>query len=282
MLDKLVISKNQRNENKKIGRIFVTASTVVVGGFIFALVSSLFAHTPMLGREGLLLSELIAPVSLPADKPTPPEPLKSKKKAVETISRKDLPTRKQNIMRPDESPTEIPKTVSNIPSEYKSRPLGEYTIGSEDSDASLSGSALKTSGNKNGPVGGGFDQGDRGGAAEKKDPPVKKDPPKPPPPVVAEKKKTPVVVTKGVVNGEAKNLVKPSYPAAAKAMQLRGKVTVQILIDENGRVTSAQAVDGHRLFYQQAVAAARKSVFSPTLLSGEKVKVRGMIVYNFN
>ena len=54
-----------------------------------------------------------------------------------------------------------------------------------------------------------------------------------------------------------------------------------VTIDENGSVISASAVSGHPLLKQAAEQAARSSKFSPTLLSGQKVKVSGLIVYNF-
>jgi TonB family protein len=60
-----------------------------------------------------------------------------------------------------------------------------------------------------------------------------------------------------------------------------GQVTVQVLIDENGNVISASAASGHPLLRAAAVNAARASKFSPTKLSGQPVKVNGVIIYNF-
>lgn len=85
----------------------------------------------------------------------------------------------------------------------------------------------------------------------------------------------------GVVNGKAKNLVMPIYPAAAKAARARGTVSVQVLIDEDGNIISADAVSGHPLLRAAAVLAARESTFTPTTLSGRPVKVSGVINYNF-
>jgi protein TonB len=58
-------------------------------------------------------------------------------------------------------------------------------------------------------------------------------------------------------------------------------VTVQITVDEGGRVVSASAVSGHPLLRAAAEGAARQARFSPTLLSGQPVKVTGVITYNF-
>jgi Ca-activated chloride channel family protein len=89
-------------------------------------------------------------------------------------------------------------------------------------------------------------------------------------------------VSSGVVNGKAVSLIKPAYPAAAKAIKANGTVNVQIIIDENGNVISAFAVSGHPLLRASAEAAARNSKFAPTMLAGQKVKTSGVIVYNFN
>jgi protein TonB len=91
----------------------------------------------------------------------------------------------------------------------------------------------------------------------------------------------PKSISKGVVNGSAISLPRPAYPAAAKAVNATGAVNVQVTIDEEGKIISARAVSGHPLLQGSAVAAARQAKFSPTVLSGQPVKVTGIIVYNF-
>jgi len=88
-------------------------------------------------------------------------------------------------------------------------------------------------------------------------------------------------ISGGVLNGKAIKLVQPTYPPIAKAAHASGQVTVRVLVDENGNVISAAAVSGHPLLQGAAVAAARASKFNPTLLSGQPVKVSGVIIYNF-
>lgn len=105
--------------------------------------------------------------------------------------------------------------------------------------------------------------------------------PEPPPTPLPTPKPIPKTISVGVVNGKAISLPKPAYPAAARAVNASGQVTVQVLIDENGNVVSASAVSGHPLLKASAVSAARSAKFSPTLLSGQPVKVSGVIVYNF-
>ncbi len=86
----------------------------------------------------------------------------------------------------------------------------------------------------------------------------------------------------GVLNSKAINLPKPQYPPGARAVRASGMVTVEVLLDEAGKVISARAVDGSPFLRQAAVVAARQARFSPTILSGKPVKVAGVITYKFS
>ena len=101
-------------------------------------------------------------------------------------------------------------------------------------------------------------------------------PPPPPPPPSSHPP-----ISGGVLNAKAISLPKPAYPPIAKAAKASGTVVVQVTVDENGNVISAHAVSGHPLLQAAAVAAARAAKFSPTKLSGQPVKVNGVINYNF-
>lgn len=88
-------------------------------------------------------------------------------------------------------------------------------------------------------------------------------------------------VSGGVLNGRALRLDKPDYPAAARKNRDAGSVSIQILIDENGKVFRAGAINGAATLQLAAREAACSSKFTPTLLKGNPVKVSGVIVYNF-
>jgi outer membrane biosynthesis protein TonB len=88
-------------------------------------------------------------------------------------------------------------------------------------------------------------------------------------------------VASGVENGKALHLAKPAYPAIARAAHAQGQVNVQVIIDEEGKVIAAAAISGHPLLFGVSVAAARDTLFTPTLLYGNPVKVVGVIQYNF-
>jgi TonB family protein len=98
-----------------------------------------------------------------------------------------------------------------------------------------------------------------------------------------EQKATPDIasVTGGVLQGTAIHKEKPSYPAAAAAARLSGKVFIQVEIDENGKVTDAKILCGADLLAVASREAAFKWRFKPTTLSGKPVKVMGVLTFNF-
>ncbi len=85
----------------------------------------------------------------------------------------------------------------------------------------------------------------------------------------------------GELNGKAISLPEPKYPPIARAAHVSGTVRVQVVVDENGNVMNAHAVSGHPLLQAAAVAAAYQAKFVPTKLSGQPVKVSGVLSYNF-
>ncbi len=89
-------------------------------------------------------------------------------------------------------------------------------------------------------------------------------------------------VSGGVLNGTAINLPPPVYPETAKRLRMFGVVAVEVIIDETGKVIAAQATSGPNGLREAAMQAALKARFSPTKLSGQPVKVSGVINYKFS
>lgn len=85
----------------------------------------------------------------------------------------------------------------------------------------------------------------------------------------------------GILNGKATTLPIPEYPEIARQAGASGTVVVEVLLDEAGNVSSATAVSGHPLLRAAAVKAAREARFAPTRLSGQPVKVSGVVTYTF-
>ncbi|HZG54432.1 MAG TPA: energy transducer TonB [Pyrinomonadaceae bacterium] len=86
-------------------------------------------------------------------------------------------------------------------------------------------------------------------------------------------------ISAGILNGKAVSKPNPVWPKEARG--IKGTVSVQILADEDGKIIKAEAVSGPEQLQQAAVEAAYKARLSPTRLSGQPVKVSGVLVYNF-
>ena len=85
-------------------------------------------------------------------------------------------------------------------------------------------------------------------------------------------------VIEGLLAGKEIILIKPDYPAEAKAKGVSGKVTVEIVVNKQGRVVSARGLTGDALLKSAAVEAARKSKFLP---GNSKRSTSGTIAYTF-
>jgi len=207
----------------------------------------------------LELTTLVAPVPVPQQQKEPEKQQEAKPQKVE----QNVDIRKDLIASVDESrlpPKEISAKASDIPPVRR----GVTTvIGSSDSNAAAPMPAGPGTGNvTTAPA--------RVQIADEPPPP---EAPRPTPPRAP--------ISGGVLNGKAISLPKPAYPPIARAAHASGTVVVQVTIDENGSVIAAHAVSGHPLLQGAAVGAARQARFSPTKLSGQPVKVTGVIQYNF-
>ncbi|HXF42369.1 MAG TPA: energy transducer TonB [Pyrinomonadaceae bacterium] len=266
MLDQLVESRSHLNEDKRRAGFLATTLVVFLSAVLIGILYSLFAKELDLPEEGLALETLVAPpIVEEAPKPEPEKPQEEKKAP-------NVDIRKEIIAAMSETPPKIPDKVSTVQNTVKERDPNKFTM-KGDRDYSAANAPppdytgpvnTKGSGSDSPTTSGGGD--DEGGAPAPPPPPVKK-PTKP--------------ISGGVLNGKARSLPTPVYPAAARAVRASGAVTVQVTIDEDGNVISAVAVSGNPLLRQAAVDAARRAKFSPTLLSGQPVKVTGVITYNF-
>ena len=269
MFDKLIESEPEGAEFKNRRSYFLTSSVVVGFLFLTAVVISIYAADFGLGKDGLELTEMIAPVDMATTEPAPPKP------RIPTSSSREQtkePSRTINMSRVDE-PTIVPTTTSVAPNAEVSRPTGKFNLGPVNADTT-------------GSIGSGRPDSTScdTGTGLTDNPTVAEDTKIPEPPTIVKIPvivKNPPVQSLGVINGKATNLPKPQYSAAAIAVRAQGKVDVQVMIDESGRVISANAVSGHPLLRSAAEQAARNARFSPTFLSKVPVKVTGVIIYNF-
>jgi protein TonB len=257
MFENLVESTSHKDDISRKGSfILVTTLVYFVLGVAF-FVAGVYWYDNHLDQLELELTTLVAPVPVPQQQKEPEHKEEAKPAKVEP----NVDVRRELIA--DVTRTElVPKEVSAKASDVPPVRRGVTTVqGSSDTNAAA-------------PVSAGSGAGSVVAAPTKVE--VADAPPPPPAPTPP---KAPI--SGGVLNGKAISLPKPAYPAIAKQAHASGTVVVQVTIDENGGVISAHAVSGHPLLQAVCVAAARQARFSPTKLSGQPVKVTGVITYNF-
>ncbi|MEZ5305768.1 MAG: energy transducer TonB [Pyrinomonadaceae bacterium] len=285
MLEKLVESKNTGKDSRLFRTLLLSAGSLVSGAFVLGLILSIFGTNLAMSGEGLDLTRLVSPTMIPEEKPAPePEPEREQPKSqpVRAVATVKETVRKVNQQRIDEIPVRTPKNVSTSKNVYRSRPVGNFKLGNEEIDRTPPANAPTGPQRAGNNPGAGF--GNKPVEVEKPKVETKEVAKKvpAPPPMMKEKPKKDIIITKGVINGEAKYLAMPTYTSAMKSMNFRGKISVSILIDETGRIISATPQAANPLFAKAVTDAARRSKFAPTTLSGNPVKVRGIIIYNFN
>jgi TonB family protein len=90
------------------------------------------------------------------------------------------------------------------------------------------------------------------------------------------------IVEDVVLNGRAIYLPKPPYNEAARRARAWGTVVIKVTVDELGRVIeAADMCGGNPLLVNPSLQSARGARFTPTKLSGQPVKVSGVITYRF-
>jgi protein TonB len=258
MFENLVESGSHSEDIKRKGSFLLGFALTYLVLIVTAGVAGIWWATANIDAQTLELTALVAPVPVPQQQQQKQE---AKPEKVELS--KNVDVRREliaDVSRADLVPKEISAKASDIPPVRK----GVVTMqGSSDSNAVS-------------PVAPGT------GTGQFISTPTRVETNDEPPPPAPTPKPTPrAPISGGVLNGKAVHLVTPPYPAIARSAHASGSVQVQVLIDENGNVISAHAVSGHPLLQAAAVAAARSSTFPPTKLSGQPVKVNGVIIYNF-
>ena len=257
MFDNLVESGSHSGDNKRKGSFILVTTAIYVVLLVAAFVAGIMMASANIDQQTLELTALIAPVPVPQQQQQKEAPKPEKMDISKNVDvRKELIA---DVTRTDLVPKEISAKASDVP------PVRQNVV------------TMLGSGNSNAvaPVAPGAGTGQIISAPAK----VEMGEPPPPKPTPAPTPHAPI--SGGVLNGKAVHLVQPPYPPIARSAHASGQVVVQVLIDENGSVVAAHATSGHPLLQAAAVAAARASRFTPTKLSGQPVKVNGVIIYNF-
>jgi TonB family protein len=74
----------------------------------------------------------------------------------------------------------------------------------------------------------------------------------------------------------------PIYPPTARTLRQTGVVRLEVLVDEQGKVTAVQNMSGPTLLQTAAKDAVRKWKFKPFTRDGQPVKATGYLSFNFN
>ena len=85
----------------------------------------------------------------------------------------------------------------------------------------------------------------------------------------------------GALDSKATSKPKPVVSEEMKRLKATGRVTVRVIVDENGKVVSAVALNGVAVLRDAAEAAARQATFEPTVKDGITVRVTGTLTYDF-
>jgi len=259
MFDNLVESGSHSADAKRKGSFLLATLGVYAVLIVAGLVAGILMAPAYIDQQNLELTALIAPVPVPQAKVETKEAPKPEKVNIN----QNVDVRREliaDVSRADLVPKTIESKASDVPPVRK----GVVTmVGTSNSNAAA-------------PMAPGTGTGSIISGPTKVE--IKDEPPPPPP---APKPTPHAPISGGVLNGKAVHLVTPPYPAIARSAHAAGAVQVQVLIDENGNVIAAHPMSGHPLLQAAAVAAARASKFTPTKLSGQPVKVNGVIIYNF-
>ncbi|HET9479352.1 MAG TPA: energy transducer TonB [Pyrinomonadaceae bacterium] len=260
MFNNLIESSSHTKEYKRRGSFLLFTGATYVVLFVIAGVVSIYAYDAHLERQSTDL-ELLTWVPQPPVEAVPEAVRDTVRPASNTATAPDRPTRTDLVdstSNPNNAPHDIGTVASSVPPAPRNAVLGPVNA---DPIA---------------PPGGGRGTGGTGNTSVVIDMP---DAPPPPPPTP---KPAPKVLKVSIVlNSEALYLPVPAYPILARQTRTQGTVIVQVLISEDGNVVSAKATSGHPFLVPEAEKAAMRARFSPTMLNDQKVKVSGVITYNF-
>ncbi|MEK6337222.1 MAG: TonB family protein [Acidobacteriota bacterium] len=263
MFTNLIESESHRKEFKRRSSFFVVTVAAYALILFAAGVASIYAYDARLEAQtsDLALVGWVPPVTPPEHvRPQPPRRTPASNNTDRVSSQPVRPAFYESASNPTKPPDTVSTAPHTVPPWRPGAVIGNYVGDPVSPPTSTSGCVTCTGGNTRDPI---------VRVPETTPPPI---PVKPP---------TTLKVSLGVLRSNAISLPQPLYPALARQIRAQGPVTVQILVDEQGRVVTAQAVSGNQLLLAAAKEAALRARFTPTKLSGVPVKVQGLITYNF-
>lgn len=263
MFTNLIESESHRREFKRRSSFFLITVAAYALILFAAGVASIYAYDARLETQSsdLTLLSWVPPVTPPDhDRPQPSRRVPVVNHPGRTAPQPVRPILYESVSNPNKPPETVSAAPNPIPPAPANAVIGNYVADPVLPPTGSSG-CVTCNGDSSGP---------RVSVPETTPPPV-------PTPV---KPKTQTFTSTMLVS-RAISLPKPAYPPMAKAIGAHGPVSVQILVDEQGKVISAQPVSGNPTLVHAAKQAALQARFTPTVLNGQPVKIQGVITYNF-
>jgi len=262
MLNNLIESRSHTRELKRRGYFFLFTVAAYTLLFTAGGIASIYAYEANLDEQETEVTLTMVPLE-PVQPARPINPTRPNTPNAGN-NRPSSPPTAPVIYESASNPHTTPPAVSTAPQPYLPT-VGHFVTGNRFNPLGSSGPGNSDVSGAGGPEG--------RTAVEIETPPPAPVKPIPNPPKI--------IRSPRILNSQALELPKPAYPIVAKQIRLSGSVSVQVLIDEAGKVISAHAVSGNELFTRAAVESALRARFSPTMIGETPVKVSGVIVYNF-
>ncbi|HKC64791.1 MAG TPA: energy transducer TonB, partial [Pyrinomonadaceae bacterium] len=252
MFANLIESSSHKGDYARSGKFFLGTLTIYALAFLALGVGSIYAYNAQIENDNLQLISLVTPTESPEVQPVQNRTQTRQAGSASNSSRAVVVRTPPTIVTTDSRM--IPNEVSVAPSRTELPDGTNYRIGNPGpGDNIFGGGTGDKTGNSTGGNGSGGNSKMSEIVAETPPPPIKRE---------TKPAETPRIVSKGVVNGSAIELPKPAYSPIARAAHASGMVTVQVLIDENGKVVSARAVSGNPLLFAESVQAAYRARFT--------------------
>ncbi|MGH9969198.1 MAG: energy transducer TonB [Pyrinomonadaceae bacterium] len=263
MFNNLIESSSHSSELRRRGSFFLLTTASYALLLVIAVVVSIHAYDARMEDQSLQLVTMMPLVDLPTPQP---EVIASAHSGATNNTNKQRYFERKTAVASVEQPQLTPDRISTTPHPELPMPdSGLIKLGIRDSNPGSGGGLGDPGGSSDGPTRNVSSILTEIGT----------------PPPAPEQKPAPTVIRKKIINSEAISLPKPIYPPIAKQTRTQGSVSVQVLIDETGKVISAKVISGSPLLSHEAVRAAYQALFSPTLYGDRPVKVSGVITYNF-
>ena len=85
------------------------------------------------------------------------------------------------------------------------------------------------------------------------------------------------------VEAKSKNILTPIYPERARILNLEGKATAKIVIDDKGNVQDVKIIksSGHKILDLEMIETIKKGSFSAALLNGKPVVSEKILTFSY-